>query len=244
MKTKLLLIPGTQCDSRLWNSLRTQLSPSIEATHFQIPKLPLNDVLLELHNSIKTASVEGQQVMLLGFSLGGYIASSYIASLLEEDLTLDSAINIQFFICSNTPTALPDRELRQRRRIIQNIDAKPYLGASNSRVKYMLDEEHHTNESMIKLIQSMDQEMGVESLKHQLSFTGERRDFKSVLMDGANRFSIQFLASDTDPLLNYEWFESLPFAVKVKLCKGCKHMLPLERPDFIADAINAAIFTE
>lgn len=239
-----MLIPGTQCDSRLWEKLRSQLSSDIDATHFEIPKLPLRDVLLELHKTIVAAAADGQPVFLLGFSLGGYIASSYLASLTEGDLTLHNTVNIKIFICSNTPTALPTRELRQRRRIIQNIDAKPYSGASSSRVKYMLSETHHNDENMIQLIQSMDQKLGVESLKHQLSFTGERRDLKDVFLNAASQFSIQFLASDSDPLLNYEWFEYLPSAIKVKLCKGCKHMLPLERPDFIAEALNAAIFTE
>ena len=238
-----MLIPGTQCDSRLWDKLRSQLSSDIEPTHFEIPKLPINEVLLKLHKIIEGAVADGQPVFLLGFSLGGYIASSYLASLNEGDLTLDSAVNIQFFICSNTPTALPSRELRQRRRIIQNIDAKPYSGASSSRVKYMLDEIHHDDENMIQLIQFMDQQLGVESLKHQLSFTGERRDLKGVFLDVASQFPIQFLASDADPLLNYEWFETLPSSIKVTLCKGCRHMLPLERPDFIADAVNAAVLT-
>ncbi len=216
------MLPGTQCDHRLWQELKKELGADFNLVHWPIPQQELSDVVKALHQSL----MEGEKLdAVVGFSLGGYLLANYLHSYRGRHVR-----SIPYFIVSNTAAALPNYELEQRRRIISQLKPDRYMGANQSRIRQLLAGDNADNLPLIELIQGMDKSLGAASLKHQLSFTGERADCQSGINLAASETKIHFINTEKDPLINYDWLKGLSSNVHQYQIKGEGHMLPLEHP--------------
>ena len=92
-KEKIYLIPGLMTDERLWSRIKPFLQNEYELVHVPIPHTEDFDEIIDiLFNLFKE-----EKVNLLGFSLGGYIAS-YFA------ITYPNRVN-RLFMVAATPGA-------------------------------------------------------------------------------------------------------------------------------------------
>ncbi|EAR11449.1 alpha/beta fold hydrolase [Reinekea blandensis] len=226
MREKLYLLPGTQCDDRLWAPLVTRLFDTVELVPLAIPmNMGFPDIAELLVSQLSESTVN-----LLGFSLGGYVAAEIAVRYPERIARL--------CVLANSPKPLPTAELEQRAQALRLIDKVGYRGMSRLRAKSLLDPSHHDDEWIDQLI-AMDRAQGVEKLKSQLRDTSDRRDLFAPLSQWHK--PILFCASEGDDLVDTEWLTRLSkqnAQVDVHWISSRGHMLPLEHPDSLADAIR------
>ncbi|WNC72336.1 alpha/beta hydrolase [Thalassotalea psychrophila] len=229
MRKKLYLIPGTMCTEELWVKLIPYLSNSFELVYLDIPREKNFDELAEHYSEM----FANEKVYLMGFSLGGYIAS-YFSMLHPERVE-------KLFVISNSPTSLPKEELNQRDDILKFVKKNGYQGISRNRVVSLLD-GHNQTDYFVDLVIKMDKELGGDEFISQYQFTSQRVDLFQALSHVS--FITHFYYSDGDRLINPQWFNKLR-TVNPKLSiistSGSGHMLPLEKPCELASYIKSWI---
>jgi len=225
MKTKLYLIPGTMCTEQLWQFLLPSLSDEFELCYLTIPnKMSLDDISDHL-----VAQFEEDRVNLLGFSLGGYIAS-LVASRFPERLN-------KLMVLANSPCALNADELSLRKQTVSILKRFGYKGMPRVKAEALLAEKSALH---IDLILEMDKTLGADTLLSQLENTSSRDDLMQPLL--ALECDVRFIYSQKDNLINLAWMQELKalagHKMSQKMVAGSSHMLPLEEPIMISREIN------
>jgi pimeloyl-ACP methyl ester carboxylesterase len=117
-KEKIYLIPGLMTDERLWSRIKPFLQNEYELVHVPIPHTEDFDEIIDiLFNLFKE-----EKVNLLGFSLGGYIAS-YFA------ITYPNRVN-RLFMVAATPGASNEAEIERRKEKFAIIEKEGFAGLS------------------------------------------------------------------------------------------------------------------
>ena len=225
MKTKLYLIPGTMCTEQLWQFLLPSLSDEFELCYLTIPnKMSLDDISDHL-----VAQFEEDRVNLLGFSLGGYIAS-LIACRFPDRLN-------KLMVLANSPCALNSEEISLRQQTLSILRRFGYKGMPRVKAEALLAEKSALH---IDLILEMDKALGADTLLSQLENTSSRDDLMQPLL--ALDCDVRFIYSQKDNLINLAWMQELKalagHKMSQKMVAGSSHMLPLEEPIMISREIN------
>lgn len=225
MKNKLYLLPGTQCTADVWQSVLPHLALDFDVRHIEIPNACSFD---QIANQVCDL-FETQKVNLLGFSLGGYIAS-YIACKFPQRVN-------KLMVLANSPCALSQDELELRNISLSILQRFGYKGMPTSRAASLLDRKEDAH---IKLMLSMDKMLGPDTLMSQLEHTSDRQDLMAKLMRLSS--DIRFIYSQQDALINRDWMQRLAQQdlahISQKEIQGKSHMLILEESKMLADEIN------
>lgn len=227
MKTKIYLLPGLMCDERLWSRLVLYFDDTYEFIPLSIPLLDSFDEICEYISG----SVKDEKINLLGFSLGGYIAS-YFA------LKYPNRVQ-RLFIIAATICSLSKGEIKKRNETLKLIDNYGFKGLSSKKVISLLLKENQEDTELISLIQEMYIDLGEEALKSQMASTLHRKNLLTNLLTLS--IPLTYSYSTKDRLLNYNWIEE--FILLHKTCKvvsieGSSHMLPLEKPLELSEEIK------
>lgn len=231
MNEKLYLIPGTMCDERLWSALTPYLPDSLELVYLSIPAHKTFDEITAYYSQLFDDTLPEQgKINLVGFSLGGYIAS-YFAALYPERIN-------KLFVISNSPTRLPDAEIKQRNDVLDFVRKYGYQGISQHRITHLLDQDSDC-ERITEIISAMDKSQGQTELLSQYQHTSQRINLTNGLSNPS--FPLHFYCSEGDPLVNAMWFDSLNSNSKSCLIttSGSGHMLPLEKPKELAKYLKS-----
>lgn len=227
-KQIIYFIPGTMCDERLWlktwHELQRQKPQAYELIHLAIPVVDtMAEVVEVLAERISTT-----HAILLGFSLGGYVASALALKYPEKFSHL--------VVSSNIPQNLPEREIKQRLRTIDWINNKGYGGIPTKRIydllhpKIKLLQPAHFLE-IEQLIFAMDKTLGEQVLMQQLQVSMRRRALVTRL--STLPFNVSFIVGDEDSLVDLDELKSktlLAENIDITKVKNTGHMLPLEAP--------------
>lgn len=227
MRKKLHLIPGTMCNEKMWSLLIPFLPDSFELVYLDIPRKKSFDEIADHYNAI----LGNDKLNLIGFSLGGYIASYFSIKYPERIEKL--------FVISNSPTSLPVNELHQRADILKYVKTFGYKGIGRNKVINLLDPTSQT-EPIIDLVLNMDKEQGEEEFISQYQYTSQRADISPAL--GAAPFNTHFYYSKSDGLVNSLLFSKLSDCnpkLSVICTSGSGHMLPLEKPQELAGYLTS-----
>lgn len=232
MTQTIYFIPGTMCNQRLWlpawQLLREQLHENQQLVALEIPSTgSMDDVVTTL-----SAKILENQAILVGFSLGGYIASAIALKLKNKVKHL--------LIVANFPKNLPLTEIKQRKRTIDWINQRGYSGIPNKRIDDLLHPNiKHFNpqryQDIRQVIVAMDRELGVDVLLHQLSVSMHRPNLLPLLTQLT--LPITFLVGDEDNLVDLACLrQGLQGAgnIVLKEVANTGHMLPLESPQALA----------
>ncbi|SDZ89865.1 alpha/beta fold hydrolase [Microbulbifer marinus] len=225
-ETPLYMIPGTMCDERLWR----YLWPLLEEQQPRHLPIPPGESITELVAGL-VAQLPAAPINLLGFSLGGYLAAA-LAAAHPERIT-------RLFICANTPRALPEVELRQRRQLLDWVERHGYSGISDRKIAAMLAPGNRNRREITDIMREMDATLGEGALVAQLRATSERADLAGELV--ALAAPTTFCFGEEDTLVNRQWLENLQRrcpGLRVTQVPGAGHMLPLERPQALAEEIQ------
>jgi len=229
MKNVVYLLPGTMCTAELWQPLINLLKPSFDFEFLDIPNGKNFEQLAKHYAQL----LPDEKINLVGFSLGGYVAS-YLTCKYPERIN-------KVLVIANSPTELTSREQKQRADILTFVKQYGYKGISPARANYLLDKQHHNGALTDKIIE-MDKAFGQQDLISQFEFTTARQDLATAIQQSQVPF--HFYHSKGDPLVQHDWFaDNFPHPdsytgtnrVTITQTKSSGHMLPLEKPDELAD---------
>ncbi|RXK16905.1 hypothetical protein CP985_01740 [Malaciobacter mytili LMG 24559] len=215
---KIYLISGFMCDKRLWDKALSFFDSSYKFIYLPIPLEENFEKLLE------KIVINEEKINLIGFSLGGYIASAYALKYKDK---INKVLVISSSLCS-----LEKKELLQRQKAIELTKKFAFKSLSEKKIKTLLEDKN--NQEIITLIKKMYEELGKEYFLTQLNATLHRKDLKEELLKSKIDFSFYF--SKDDILLNHLWLEELELnsSFNFTKLKRSSHMLPLEEPLKIA----------
>lgn len=225
MKEKIYLIPGLMTDNRLWSRIIPLLENDYELVHTSIPHSEDFDEIIDiLFNEFKE-----EKVNILGFSLGGYLAS-YFA------ITYPNRVN-RLFTVAATPGNSTEAEIERRKEKFVAIEKEGFVGLSYEKAKSLLEKQN--DEESIKIIQDMFMDLGKESFISQLTSTFYRKDLFEDLIN--LNIPIWFFYSKNDRLLNQEAIKKLLLDnhnMNIISREGTSHNIPLEVPELLSNEIK------
>jgi len=226
MKEKIYLIPGLMTDERLWSRIKPFLT-QYELIHVPIPHSEDFDEILDILLDI----FKEEKVNLLGFSLGGYIAS-YFA------VTYPNRVN-KLFMVAATLGASEEAEIERRREKFAVIEKEGFKGLPYEKALTLVEEQNKEDVELIKTIQDMFMDLGKETFISQLTSTFNRIDLFEDLV--GLKLNIWFYYSTKDRLLNHKSMEKLQkieHNMTLLSRKGTSHNIPLEVPEELSNKIK------
>jgi pimeloyl-ACP methyl ester carboxylesterase len=231
MKEKIYLIPGLMTDERLWSRIKPLLENDYELIHIPIPHTEDFDEIIDILDKQFSNDSE-EKVNLLGFSLGGYIAS-YFA------ITYPNRVNRLLMIAS-TPGSSSESEIERRKEKFTIIEKEGFLGLTYDKAKSLVEEQNKNDKELIKTIQDMFIDLGKETFVSQLTSTFYRKDLFENLVN--LNIPIWFYYSDKDRLLSHHALDKLhkkEHNMKLISRVGTSHNIPLEVPALLSDVIKS-----
>ena len=167
-------------------------------------------------------TITEDKVNLLGFSLGGYIAS-YFA------ITYPNRVK-KLFMVAATPGSSTEAEIERRKEKFAVIE-KEGFGLTEEKAISLVEKQNQNDKELIQTIQSMFNDLGKETFISQLTSTFYRKDLFEDLLN--LDIPIWFYYSKDDRLLNKRAIKqllSIEHNMKVISREGTSHNLPLEVP--------------
>lgn len=226
MKEKIYLIPGLMTDERLWSRIKPFLT-EYELVHVPIPHTENFDEAIDILLDV----FKEDKVNLLGFSLGGYIAS-YFA------VTYPNRVN-KLFMLAATPGASEEAEIERRREKFAVIEQDGFKGLPYEKAVTLVEDQNKEDDDLIKTIQDMFMDLGKETFISQLTSTFNRVDLLEELV--TLKLNIWFYYSTKDRLLNHKSIsklQTLEHEMTLISREGTSHNIPLEVPKELSRKIK------
>lgn len=223
-RERIYLIPGLMTDKRLWSRLIPLLENEYELIHLPIPSSEDFDEIVDFFNE----TITDEKINILGFSLGGYIASYF-------SLKYTSRVN-RLFVVAVTPSATSMEDEIKRKEKLEIMKQEGFSPLTYEKAKSLLEEKNQHDEELIEIIRNMYEDLGMNTFITQMNSTFNRVD----LFDDLNKLKIpvNFFVSKNDRLLNKNALEKLTeknHNLNVFLREGTSHNIPLEEPVNLAE---------
>jgi len=218
MKTKIYFLPGLMTDERLWKNLFSLFDDTYELIHVNIPLKSTFDEIID------ALSFKEEKINLLGFSLGGYVASYFACKYPQR-------IN-KLFILAASPSSMHKDEIIKRSLAIEFTKKHGFKGLSAKKVISLLEEKNSNNTELIEVVQDMYQDAGAFVFELQMKATLLRKDLSQDLK--ALKNLVYFFYSKRDRLLNHNSLRKLEeeyAEARFIIHNSTSHMLPLEEPE-------------
>lgn len=216
MKEKIYLIPGLMTDERLWHKIEPHLE-AYELIHMPIPKTDNFDEIIQ-HIDTK---ISCKKVNLLGFSLGGYIASYY---------AIKNPAKVQrLFLVGSTPSATEQKDISRRRHKLEEAKQSRFTPLTLEKAHALLEQKE--NSELANTVVNMFNDLGAQNFLPQLSSTLNRVDLMEPLIE--LNIPIKFFYSKEDRLLNHRSLKKLQekeHNFELVARDGNSHNIPLEVP--------------
>ena len=225
---RLDCIPGTLCDERLWSRLAPALGDA-----FYLQHVPLHQARTRAQMQQMIASHSAPQAHLVGFSLGAYLA-------LEHALAHPQRVQSLTLIANSAQGLLP-AEISARQRIVAMLERNAYAGITRQRLRELLHPSHLDDAAITGLIQQMGLDLGKDVLLAQFLTTIHRPDLMARLPE--LDCPVLIVGAEDDKLVHPDDLRAmaarLPQATLHLLKDNAGHMIPLEAPGALAQAMRA-----
>ena len=227
MPRTLTFLPGTMCDHRLWDPVRTRLEPRFSTAYLPIEQQATREGMLALLAS----AAEPAPLHLVAFSMGGYLALDFA---LEHPDSVASLITV-----GSSAFGLTDAEKAERVRALELLAKHDYRGMATSRLQQFVHPSHWANPAVVDVIRAMDRDLGKATLVAQLKETSARESLAPRLWQ--LDIDVLLIGADTDPFVPWSAIEEMTRLIpraQSSLAQDAGHMVPLEQPDWLAAEIT------
>lgn len=219
----ILLIPGFMLDADLWTDMGEGLQPFGPTI---LADLSQGASVTEMA-SLTLQRISGDFVVL-GFSMGGYVAREIVRQAPER---------VKALILIAT-SARGDTEVQAKRKaaLAAQPDTSGFRGLSTSAIATSLHPDNAARADLISRIQAMGQRLGGEVFRRQSLL--DRQDERASL--GSITCPTLVIAGDDDKLRSRaearELHEGIPGS-DFEVIEGTGHMIPLEAPERLVEVI-------
>mgnify|MGYP005985164933 CR=1 FL=1 len=226
-KEKIYLIPGFMTDERLWSRIKPILEHKYELVHIPIPNTEdfdeMNQCILDV--------IKDEKINILGFSLGGYIASYF-------SLKYPHKVN-KLFVVAVTPSATNKEDELRRKEKLEIIKKDGFKPLGFEKAKSLVEPKNKEDNELIQIIEDMYNDFGMDAFITQMNSTFNRLD----LFEDLDKLDIPvwFFVSLNDRLLNKDSLTKLltkPKRLNVISREGTSHNIPLEEPLKLSEYIK------
>lgn len=227
MREKIYFIPGLMTDIRLWSKALPLLKDDFEIIHIPIPSSTDFDEIVDILNK----ELKEDKINILGFSLGGYIASYFTCKYPKRVKRL--------FTVAATPGTTSKVELERREKKLVDFENSSEFGLELEKAIMLLEEQNQNDLSLAQTMVDMFNDLGRDTFLTQLKSTFNRVDLFDKLKD--KTIPMHMLYSSNDRLLDLEALDKLHNQKhNIKLIKrdGTSHNIPLEFPELFASSIK------
>ena len=226
MSQRLLLIPGTLCDQRLWAQQITGLADIAECS---VADVSQDDSLPAMARRVLTGAPK--RFALAGFSLGAILAFEVYRQAPER-------ITHLALLDGNPYADLPERHSAR-------LDALRYLQEQNleallrnTLMPLYVHPSRLGDQTLTGIITAMALDLGPEVFKRQTQALVGRPDNRELF----TRINCPTLAlcGDSDRLCLPAWYESMAAQMpraRLVIVPECGHFTPLERPAVVTAAL-------
>lgn len=185
VEAPVIFLPGTLCDERIWLPIWQQMNLN-QRSYVPLQWAESLDHMMALSQD-RIDQANGK-VHLVGFSMGGYIAS---LAALKNTARVASLTCIGY-----NPNGLDDKETKARMQMLKLLKNKQGKGLSKSRLMQYFTAEELKDESLIQVILDMESDLGNAALIAHISSTTPR---KSLVNDLAKlKVSQHWIAAQHD----------------------------------------------
>lgn len=227
MREKIYFIPGLMTDIRLWSKALPFLKDDFEIIHIPIPSSTDFDEIVDILNK----EFKEDKINILGFSLGGYIASYFTCKYPQRVKRL--------FTVAATPGTTSKVELERREKKLVDFENSSEFGLELEKAIMLLEEQNQSDLSLAQTMVDMFNDLGRDTFLTQLKSTFNRVDLFDKLKD--KTIPMHMLYSSNDRLLDLEALDKLHNQKhNIKLIKrdGTSHNIPLEFPELFASSVK------
>lgn len=223
----VLFLPGTLCDERIWLPVWKQLSLA-KRRYVPLQWATSLDDMLALTGD---RQVDDEKVHLVGFSMGGYIASKWA---LENPRYVASLTLIGY-----NPQGLGIEELKRRKQLLAVLKNGPFKPSSPNYIKNFVHPDALGREDVAGTVADMGDDLGKGTLIAHTESTTPREDLVAPLRNAPFRTNI--IAARNDLIASFEVLTAV--AAQLNDCtlypvEEAAHMMLLEKPDDIVSALQ------
>ena len=227
MREKIYFIPGLMTDIRLWSKALPLLKDDFEIIHIPIPSSTDFDEIVDILNK----EFKEDKINILGFSLGGYIASYFTCKYPQRVKRL--------FTVAATPGTTSKVELERREKKLVDFENSSEFGLELEKAIMLLEEQNQNDLSLAQTMVDMFNDLGRDTFLTQLKSTFNRVDLFDKLKD--KNIPMHMLYSSNDRLLDLEALDKLhnqKHNIKLIIRDGTSHNIPLEFPELFTSSIK------
>lgn len=217
----VVLIPGYMLDETLWDEFVKHLPDAWSVFH---ASLVGGRTIREIARH--TADLLPQSFVLIGFSLGGYVARQLAADFPDRVEAL--------VIIASSLREDSEQQLKSKRQALQALSAPAFKGLSPRSIAKSLHPRNSSDAALISHIQRMGSRLGYDAFNTQSALS--RAGVPAVTI----RCPTLVVASAHDALRALEeadeLVEEIPNA-SLQVFDGSGHMIPLEQPRELAATV-------
>ena len=224
---KLIFLPGMVCDIRLWQPAIEHFEELYDVAYINLQKgNSLEDFFDSIHQEVEPHSA------LIGFSMGGFVASEYVLAFPER---IDHLLMIGF-----DPHGFSKAKIAQRKRLIDKANTESIEIMPKEQLPFYLHKDSLSSESIPHLVQDMGKKAGQTTYIHQMQATLNRTN-RTQQISQLDLKATCILADD-DKIAPPKNILSLEEAnIQTHLLSHCGHMIPIEKETELIETIESIL---
>lgn len=226
----VLFFPGTLCDERIFMPL-WQALPAHQRRYVPLQWAASLDDMLALS---KDRLLEGEKVHLVGYSMGGYIASLFAHQFPDAVASIT--------LIGYNPDGLSKEEITKRQQLVTMLKKGQFKADNDAYLARFIHPSRINDEQVAGVVKAMAQDLGKNTLlNHTLATTPRDSTVKQLTKINA---PITFITAKQDNIASAQSVKAISEKISnatLHELEDTGHMIPLEQTSALATIIARQI---